>query len=90
MPQVAAVAEWDSLLARMRALIPEAFNSENRVLNLMEGEWKEPGFGRHYTSAVDGRSLGRIPMLELEPARRAVKFAKNEAAAWAATDFDER
>src|ERR1035438_7940742 len=90
MPQVAAVAEWDSLLTRMHALVPEAFNNENRVLNLMEGEWKEPGFGRHYTSSIDGRSLGRIPMLELEPARRAVKFAKQEAAAWAAVDFDQR
>ena len=90
MPQVAAVAEWDSLLARTRALIPETFNSEGRLLNLMEGEWTEPGFGRHYTSSIDGRSLGRIPMLELEPARRAVKFAKHEGAAWAAVDLDQR
>ena len=90
MPQVAPLAEWDSLLARARTLVPEAFNSENRVLNLMEGDWKEPGFGRHYTSSVDGRSLGRIPMLELEPARRAVKFARLEAPAWAAQDFDRR
>src|ERR1700722_20519663 len=90
MPQVAAVAEWDVLQARTRALVPEAFNAESRVLNLLEGEWKEPGFGRHYTSAVDGRSLGRIPMLELDAARRAVKFAKNEAAEWAKVDFDRR
>lgn len=90
MPHVAAVAEWDTLVARMHALVPEAFNSEGRVLNLMEGEWKEPGFGRHYTSSVDGRSLGRIPMLELDPARRAVKFLKQEAGAWAAVDLDQR
>jgi acyl-CoA reductase-like NAD-dependent aldehyde dehydrogenase len=90
MPQVAAVAEWDALVARMHALAPEAFNSEGRALNLMEGEWKEPGFGRHYTSSVDGRSLGRIPMLELEPARHAVKFAKQEAAAWSRVDLDQR
>lgn len=90
MPQVATVAEWDSLLARVRSLVPEAFGSEDRVLNLMEGDWKGPGFGRHYTSSIDGRSLGRIPMLELEPARRAVKFAKQEAAAWAAVDLDKR
>jgi len=90
MPYIAAVAEWDALVARMRALAPETFNSENRVLNLMEGEWKEPGFGRHYTSAVDGRSLGRIPMLELDPARRAVKYAKQEAAKWSRIDLDQR
>lgn len=90
MPQVAAIADWESLQARMRAVAPEAFNSEGRVLNLMEGEWKEPGFGRHYTSSVDGRSLGRIPMLELEPARRAVRFARNEAATWGKVNFDQR
>ena len=39
MPQVAAVAEWDVLQARTRALVPEAFNAESRVLNLLEGEW---------------------------------------------------
>jgi len=54
----------------------------------MKGEWKEPGFGRRYTSSIDGRSLGCIPMPELEPARRAVKFAKHEAAASARVDFD--
>src|ERR1700732_2466759 len=56
----------------------------------MEGEWKEPGFGRHDESPVDGRSLGRIPMIELEVARRAVRFAKAEAAAWAVLDLDQR
>jgi len=56
----------------------------------MEGEWSHPGAGRHYESAVDGCSLGRIPMLDLEAARRAVKFAKSEAADWAAVDLDER
>jgi hypothetical protein len=33
MPQVASVAEWDSLQSRMRALAPEAFKSEGRALN---------------------------------------------------------
>jgi acyl-CoA reductase-like NAD-dependent aldehyde dehydrogenase len=56
----------------------------------VEGEWKEPGFGRHYESPVDGRSLGRISMIELEVARRAVRFAKAEAATWASLDLDQR
>jgi delta 1-pyrroline-5-carboxylate dehydrogenase len=90
MPQVAPVAEWATLSQRLRTEIPEAFTSDGRVLNLIEGEGKEPGFGRHYESPVDGRSLGRIPMIELEVARRALRFAKAEATAWAALDLDQR
>jgi acyl-CoA reductase-like NAD-dependent aldehyde dehydrogenase len=90
MPQVAPVAEWATLLQRLRTEMPEAFTADGRVLNLIEGEWKEPGFGRHYESPVDGRSLGRIPMIELEAARRAVRFAKAEAATWASLDLDQR
>ena len=63
---------------------------EGRVLNLLDGEWKHPGFGRHYESAIDGRSLGRIPMLDLDSALAAVKFAKSEAHEWARVDLDER
>ena len=56
----------------------------------MEGEWKDPGFGRHYTSSVDGRSLGRIPMIDLETALRAVRFAKSEAEEWSKVSLDQR
>ena len=70
MPIIAPAAEWGSLSARLKAEAPEAFDSEGRVLNLMEAEWKEPGFGRHYESPIDGRSLGRIPMIDLETAGR--------------------
>ena len=90
MPMIAPIAEWDLLLRRMKAEIPEAFLSDGRALNLIEGEWRDPGFGRHYESAVDGRSLGRMPMIDLETARRAVKFAKSEAVTWAAVDLQER
>ena len=34
--------------------------------------------------------LGRLPMLDHDTALRAVLAAKEEAAAWAATDLDER
>jgi acyl-CoA reductase-like NAD-dependent aldehyde dehydrogenase len=90
MPIVAPAAEWSTLLARLKSEIPEAFTSEDRVVNLIEGEWKEPGFGRHYETAVDGSSLGRIPMISLDTAKGAVKFAKSEATAWGALDLDER
>jgi acyl-CoA reductase-like NAD-dependent aldehyde dehydrogenase len=90
MPLIAPAAEWDRIVRRLKTEAPEAFLSDGRVLNLIEGEWREPGFGRHYTSAVDGLSLGRIPMIDLETARRAVKFAKSEAASWATVELDER
>src|SRR5271154_6183820 len=90
MPMIAPHADWDVVFDKLRAAAPEAFTSDKGVLNLIEGEWREPGFGRHYESAVDGRSLGRIPMIDLETARRAVKFAKSESAAWASVDLDER
>src|ERR1700723_2768859 len=90
MSVVAAVAEWDNLMRRLNAAAPEAFTSDQRALNLMEGEWKDPAFGRHYTSSVDGRSLGRIPMIDLETALRAVRFAKSEAEEWSKVSLDQR
>lgn len=90
MPIIAPAAEWDSLSKKLRGVAPESFDSEGRVFNLIDGEWKNPGFGRHYESAVDGRSLGRIPMLDLDSALAAVKFAKSESITWARTDLDER
>lgn len=90
MPIIAPAAEWAGLSLKLRGTVPEAFDSEGRVLNLLEGEWRNPGFGRHYESAIDGRSLGRIPMLDLDSALSAVKFAKSEALSWAHVDLDER
>ncbi len=90
MPIIAPAAEWESLSKKLREAAPEAFDSEGRILNLFDGEWKHPGFGRHYESAIDGRSLGRIPMLDLDSALAAVKFAKSEAHSWSGVDLDER
>jgi len=87
---ISPTAEWDKILRDTKSQVPEAFTSDHRVLNLFEGEWTGPGAGRHYESAIDGRSLGNIPMLDLSSARSAVKFAKSEAADWAAVDLDER
>src|ERR1700730_15811747 len=90
MPIVAPVAEWGGLFRRIKSEAPELFDSEGRGLNLTDGQWKDPGVGRHYEAPIDGRSLGRIPMIELETARMAVKFAKAEAVGWVRTDLDER
>jgi hypothetical protein len=58
MPQIASVAEWKTVHARLRSNAPEAFAADGRVLNLLEGDWKEPGVRRHYESPVDWRQPG--------------------------------
>ena len=83
-------AEWQTLLGRVRAAVPEAFSADGQVLNLMEGEWKEPGHPKPFLSPIDGTLLGRFPMIDLDTSRQAVRFAADELRAWAAVDLDER
>lgn len=83
-------AEWSRLLAQTRSLVPEAFDPHGQVLNLLEGKWAEPGHGKRYPSPVDGRELGRFPMMGLDAAKRAVRFAADEFQQWRAVDLDER
>lgn len=87
---IAPVCEWSHLLAQLRSVVPEAFNSEGHVLNLIEGTWGWPGHGKHYSTPIDGTELGRMPMIDLETAKRAVRFAAREHETWARTDLDER
>jgi acyl-CoA reductase-like NAD-dependent aldehyde dehydrogenase len=91
MPKIIAPGlDWPSLLQKMRAAVPEAFASDGGVLNLIEGEWGAPGNGRHFHSPIDGSELGSLPMIDLETAKRAVRFAAHEHAPWAQQDLDER
>ena len=87
---ISAKADWNFVFQKLCGAAPEAFASDGRVLNLIEGEWMEPGFGRHYESSIDGRSLGRIPMVALDVAKSAARFSKSEAAHWTSVDLDER
>ena len=61
MPLVAPAAKWESLSKRLRGAVPEAFDSASRGLNLMDSEWKNPGFGRHYTYAIESRCSTSTP-----------------------------
>ncbi|MBC8084404.1 MAG: aldehyde dehydrogenase family protein, partial [Hymenobacter sp.] len=85
-PQV----EFSGLLNQMKIVVPEVFSPDGKILNLLEGRWQQIGTPREFTSPVDGSQLGWMPMLNRETALRGVLFAKGEAAAWAATDLDER
>jgi acyl-CoA reductase-like NAD-dependent aldehyde dehydrogenase len=82
-------AQWSTLLAEVQSLLPESFEN-GHVLNLVGGEWKLPGHGKHYLSPVDGSELGFYPMIGLEDARSAVHFSAREFREWEFVDLDER
>lgn len=91
MPKMIAPGmEWTHVLGQLRAAAPEAFGADAHVLNLIEGEWGFAGHGKHYSTAVDGSELGRMPMIDLDTAKRAVKFAAHEHELWSRVDLDER
>ncbi|WP_129671420.1 aldehyde dehydrogenase family protein [Candidatus Chloroploca sp. Khr17] len=81
---------WPDLFGELRAAVPEAFGADGHALNLIEGDWGHPGHGKHYATPVDGNELGRIPMIDLDLAKRAVRFAAHEHARWSVIDLDER
>ncbi|HWE63838.1 MAG TPA: aldehyde dehydrogenase family protein, partial [Chloroflexota bacterium] len=83
-------AEWQTLYGRAQALAPEAFGNNGHVLNLIGGEWGHPGHAKHFVSPCDATQLCTFPMIDLETAKRAVRFAAGEHDAWARVDLDER
>ena len=91
MPKIIAPeVELSTLQAALRQAVPEIFAADGSYLNLLEGRWQEPGDPRPFHSPIDGTNIGSLPMLRHDAALRAVRFAKGEAAAWAATPLAER
>ena len=89
-PIISPQVEFSGLMAQVKQLVPEVFDQQGRFLNLLEGQWKEPGQPEDFVSPVDGSVLGALPMLDTATALRAVRAAKAEAHAWATTDLDAR
>ena len=87
---ILAGAEWPTLYARAQAILPEAFGAHGQILNLIEGQWGHPGRGRRSLSPCDATPLCTFPMVDLETARRAVRFAAAEHTRWTRVDLDER
>ena len=88
---IAPQIEFSLLLSQVQAVTPEIFAANGTgFLNLMEGRWQQGGTARPFTSSVDGTLLGSLPMLGRDLGLRAVRFAKQEASSWAATDLNER
>ncbi|MGI4866656.1 MAG: aldehyde dehydrogenase family protein [Janthinobacterium lividum] len=91
MPKIIAPeVEFSKLLSDVKQAVPEIFAADGGYLNLFEGKWQAPGAPRPFHSPIDGSDIGSLPMLKHDEALRAVRFAKGESAAWAATDLQTR
>lgn len=87
---ILAAAEWEQLYASMRSVALEAFTQAGEVLNLIGGEWRNPGHEKPYFSPNDGTRLGSYPMMDVAAARHAVELAAQEFPPWSRTDLEER
>lgn len=87
---IAPGLEWPQLLGQLRGVVPEAFAASGDVLNLIGGTWSHAGHGKHYYTAVDGSELGRMPMIDLDMAKKAVRFAAQEHEQWSQVSLDTR
>lgn len=87
---ISPLVEQSRVLAEMKAAVPEVFDVQGRLVNLVEGQWKYSGNPMPFISPVDGSVLGHLPMLQQERAAKAVKFAAEEAQEWAKVDLQTR
>jgi len=81
---------WNALSARLQAVVPEVFDAEHHVLNLVENRWQLRGHGKHCASPIDGSELGLFPMLGQEEAAKAVRFAAKEGQEWKGVGLEDR
>src|SRR3954452_21941372 len=80
---------WADVYARARSAAPEAFD-EDRILNLMGGEWKRIGTPGEHVTPVDGTAIQGPPRIDHDDAVTAVAQAAGEHKAWREVDRDER
>jgi acyl-CoA reductase-like NAD-dependent aldehyde dehydrogenase len=80
---------WAETYARCVAEAPEAFEPD-RLLNLMDGEWRRIGRPGDHVTPVDGTPIQGPPQVEASTAAAAVEAAVRQHAQWARVDLDER
>jgi acyl-CoA reductase-like NAD-dependent aldehyde dehydrogenase len=80
---------WDDVYGRAQAAAPEAFD-DDRLRNLVEGEWARVGSPAESASPVDGSAIAGPPLLDLNDARRAVAFSADEHRSWADVPLSDR
>src|SRR5256885_14674130 len=80
---------WDEALRRAMELTPEGF-ADDRLRNLVEGDWADSGTPSPLRTPVDGTVLVQLPRLDAETARQAVLYAAREHRTWSAVPLAER
>jgi acyl-CoA reductase-like NAD-dependent aldehyde dehydrogenase len=80
---------WSDVYGRARALAPEAFE-EDRILNLIGGDWQRSGAPGVHVTPVDGSEIQGPPRIDHDDAVLAVQHAAGEHKAWGEVDLDER
>ena len=75
-------AQWTVLLEQMKNLIPEAFNQEGNVMNLIKGSWQNDFNLKPFNSCIDGTPLGHYPMVKSQEGKDAVDYCATEFQEW--------
>ena len=83
-------AKWNHLIKSLKNICPEAFSTEDNVLNLVNGEWQYEGNLKPFASSIDGTILGYYPILQVREGREAVEFCAKEFKNWKRVDLDQR
>ncbi|MHA7633830.1 aldehyde dehydrogenase family protein [Corallococcus sp. M7] len=78
------------LLAEARRAVPEAFESQGRLLSPVAGRWVQPPAWFNAVSPIDGSVLAELPLLGAAQVAAGVEQASAEFAPWAARPLDER
>ncbi|NPC69558.1 aldehyde dehydrogenase family protein [Corallococcus exiguus] len=78
------------LLAEARRAVPEAFDSQGRLLSPVAGKWVQPPAWFNAISPIDGSVLAELPLLGAAQVATGVEQAAAEFAPWAARRLDDR
>lgn len=80
---------WNEVYNRARQVAPEAFE-ENRIANLLGGEWSYTGETRPHALAIDATVIPGPPRIDSATATEAVEKASQQDSVWSKVPLDER
>jgi acyl-CoA reductase-like NAD-dependent aldehyde dehydrogenase len=83
-------AAWGNLLVQMQNLIPEAFNKDGNIKNLIKGDWRNDFNLKPFNSCLDGTHLGYYPMLKSQEGKKAVEYCASEFKEWKLIPLQKR
>jgi acyl-CoA reductase-like NAD-dependent aldehyde dehydrogenase len=78
------------LIAEARKILPEAFDSEGRLLSPIGTSWKAPSDWMLATSPIDDSELAYLPKMNESEATKAVEITAAEAVSWGTLSLDSR